>query len=406
MTKILFVDDEEMVLKGLRRMLFAVQDQWEVSFVTSGAEALEEMANEVYDVIVSDMRMPVMNGNELLAEVMKRHPCTARVILSGHADHDLIIESTCYAHQFISKPCDEDELIAIIERCCRAQELLPDRASAELVSRMSAIPSLPTLYTEILSVLKGDSWGIEDVAAIVARDVGMTAKILQIVNSAFFGFPRHVASAAEAVGVLGVNTLKALVLSVKLFSQFEDDAVGGLDLERVTKHNMRTGLLAQLIAKEEGAPRVVVDQAFLAGNLHDIGRLVLAANMPEQYREVLELVNLGECSLIAAEHRLLGTSHATLGAYLLCLWGLPQPIVEGILYHHEPSASSQTEFDVLAAIHFANALEPILNTATCAAYVEARAVDIDDAFVERLQLSERIPVWQELHQLATTESDQ
>ncbi len=405
MTKILFVDDEEMVLKGLRRMLYAAQDQWEVSFATSGAEALEEMANQVYDVIVSDMRMPVMNGNQLLAEVMERHPCTARIILSGHADLDLILESTCYAHQYLSKPCEENELIAIIERCCRAQELLPDRASAELVSRMSTIPSLPTLYSEILSVINSDSWSIDDVAAIVAKDVGMTAKILQIVNSAFFGFPRHFSSAAEAVGVLGVNTLKALVLSVKLFSQFEKDTVGGLNLEKATQHNMRTGVLAQLIAKKEGASRVVADQAFLAGNLHDVGRLVLAANMPEQYNEVLKLVAQGELSLIAAEHQVLGISHASLGAYLLSLWGLPQPIVEAIFYHHEPSASSQTEFSVLTAVHFANALEPTLNSATRDDYTEARAVDFDDAYIERLQLSERIPVWQELNQCATTEDE-
>ena len=104
-TRILFVDDEPLVLQGLQRMLRPMRNEWEMAFVESGRRALEEMATLPFQVVVSDMRMPGMNGAQFLSHVQELYPRTVRLILSGHADKDLIMKCVGTAHQFLAKPC-------------------------------------------------------------------------------------------------------------------------------------------------------------------------------------------------------------------------------------------------------------------------------------------------------------
>jgi len=398
MSRILFVDDEEMILKGLRRMLFASRDKWGVSFANSGERALEELEKSSYDVIVSDMRMPGMNGNQLLAEVQRRHPSVVRVILSGHADRELILESTRYAHQYLSKPCEEGELKSTLERCCHVRSLLQEESLVQLVSSLTTIPSLPVLYTELLEVVGSNSWTLRDVGAVIAKDIGMTAKVLQLVNSPFFGLTRHIADAEDAVSYLGIDTIKALVLSVKVFSQFDQETIGGLSVERIARHDMNTGMLARLIATAEGAPEPTVDHAFLAGTLHDAGRLILAANRPKAYAEVLSLVKGEGLETCEAELKVIGSTHAQVAAYLLSIWALPQPIVEAVAHHHAPSECPADSFTPLTAVHVANALDSMAEPGGDRG---DEPHGLDRAYLERIGLLHRLPVWREACRAAT-----
>lgn len=314
------------------------------------------MGKGPFDVIVSDMRMPRMNGAQLLAEVLKRFPVTVRLILSAHADKDMVIKCVGSTHQYLSKPCRPDELKAAIARAGELNESLKDKSLRHLISCMDRVPSMPRLYVEIVDKLHDPEIGLDVIGDIVGKDPGMTAKLLNLVNSSFFGLGRKISTPAEAVSQVGAETIKSLVLCIHAFSQFDTATVGGLSVEALWQHSQNTARLAQAIAGMEDSDQKVLDEAFAAGLLHDVGKLVLAANFPKDYAPVLKTGRNGSLSLVTAEENTFGANHAEVGGYLLGLWGLPVPVVEAIALHHSPTRCTSMLFSPLTAVHAANAL--------------------------------------------------
>ncbi len=390
--RILFVDDDPNVLAGLRRMLHPMRTEWQMAFASGGEEALAALADDAFDVVVSDMRMPGMDGAQLLCEVKQRYPRAVRIVLSGHSEKETIFRSVGPAHQYLAKPCDTKQLKDVISRACALRDLLREGSLKNLVSQMSTIPSLPETYTEIVSELQSPEASIKKVGQIISKDMGMTAKVLQLVNSAFFGLRRHVSDPAQAASFLGVDTLKALVLSLQVFSHFDAVEIEGLCLDTLWTHSVMTGALAKRIAAVEDVPEELRDYALLAGLLHDAGKLIIAANLAEPYSEVLTAVDDERLTFAEAERQILANTHAEVGAYLLGLWGLPDPIVEAVAFHHSPGRCMADGFTPLTAVHVADVLDHESNHVPEAA--KARLLDAE--YLERLGLADRLPAWRGL----------
>jgi len=355
--RILFVDDESKILEGIGRMLRGMRFDCDLSFATSGREALEILSREPYDIVVSDMRMPGMNGLELLNEVKSRYPNAIRIMLSGYAAPQLIMGSVGLVHQYLSKPCEAETLRSTVKRALELQRLMANEAIQRLVSRLSALPSLPSLYSDIVRELQSADPSIRRVGEIMAKDPGMTAKILQLVNSAFFGIRRAVSDPRDAAAYLGLETIQSLVLSLHAFRQFEVCRTSGFSIDRIWNHSMATGLLSKRIMERENQGKGLASEAFTAGLLHDLGKLVLATNLPQEYGRVLARAAGGAASLPEAELEAFGSTHAEIGAYLLGLWGLPNPIIEAVAWHHRPDESAEQGFGPLCAVHAADCLE-------------------------------------------------
>ncbi|MDB6036958.1 MAG: hypothetical protein JWM99_799, partial [Verrucomicrobiales bacterium] len=307
--RIIFVDDEPFVLQGLQRTLRGMRDEWEMEFVDSGFKALAAMKERRFDIIVSDMRMPEMNGAQLLNEVMKHHPRTIRLILSGNADKDLILQCVGATHQFLAKPCDLEALKLTIRRVSNLESSLQNDAIRTIVARLTRVPSIPSLYLEIVEKLQSADVMLEEIGTLISRDMGMTANILKLVNSAFFGMPRRISDTTEAAKFLGLETIKTLILSIEAFSQFENSELGGLSLKGIWDHSLRTAAFARSIAISS-ADRKLADEAFVAGLLHDIGKIVLAANQSKTYPTVLNMVKSQQIQLWEAERLVFCVDHA------------------------------------------------------------------------------------------------
>jgi HD-like signal output (HDOD) protein len=343
-TRVLFVDDEPLVLQGLQRMLRPLRAEWDMEFVESGPKALERVAQAPFDVVVSDMRMPGMNGAQLLNEVMKRHPSTIRLILSGHADQDLIMKCVGSTHQYLAKPCEPEALRATIANASSLGSSLRNETLRKLVSQMDRLPSIPSLYTQVLEKLQQPEVPLDEVGEVIAKDIGMTAKILKLVNSAFFGLRRQISNPAEAVTYLGMETIKALVLSINAFSQYEHVKLGNVSLESIWNHSLVVAAAARAVAHAQGTEAKLAEEAFVAGMLHDTGKLVLASNCASRYDEAVKLAHDKQIALGEAEQQVFGANHADVGGYLLGLWGLPVPVVEAIALHHRPDQSLSKTF--------------------------------------------------------------
>jgi HD-like signal output (HDOD) protein len=384
--RVLFVDDEPLVLAGLRRMLHGMRKEWDMVFVQSGAEALTFMEDNAVDVVVSDMRMPGMNGAQLLNEVMKRFPRTVRLILSGHADQDLILKCVGSSHQYLSKPCDPEALRATVSRAIGLETSLKNERLQRLIARMENLPSIPSLYMEIVETINDPRASLVAVSDIIAHDIGMTAKILKLVNSAFFALRREISSPNQAVAYLGLDTIKSLVLSLNAFSQFESRQLDDLGLTTLWNHSLSTAAAAKRIAQVEGAGQKIADEAFVSGLLHDAGKAALAFNFPEEYGQALRDAEDHQVDRLGAEQCAFGATHADVGGYLLGLWGLPVPVVEAIALHHQPALTTDKTFTPLTAVHVANALAH-------AGEETEPSPAVDWEYLAELGLGDRIDVW-------------
>ncbi len=396
------MDDEPNILMGLRRMLRIMRHEWEMRFAESGSDALAMLDREPFDVVVSDIRMPDMDGSQLLQKVKRSYPMIVRIVMSGHSEHEMILKSVRLAHQYLSKPCDSETLISTVSRSCSLRDLLGQESLKRVASRTETLPSLPSLYTKVMEELQSPDGSISRVGRIIEKDMGMTAKMLQMVNSSFFGLPRHISDPSQAVILLGLDTVRALVLTIGLFSKFDTAALSTLHVEDIYRHSIKTGAIAKLIAKSEDPDKELVDNAFMTGLLHDLGKLVLAANFPDTCREILELSRHGEISFHEAEAEKLGATHAEVGAYLLGLWGLPEDIVEGVAFHHNPGGCAAKVFSPLTAVYAANILE---HHARSNRRMEDLEKQFDGEYLMRFHLDGRIPAWEKVSEQIECEED-
>lgn len=391
MKHLLFVDDEPNVLDGLKRSLRPMREEWNMTFVASAAEALKVLEQSPIDVIVSDMRMPVMDGAQLLTEVRHRFPHIIRIILSGHSDQESIYRSITATHQYLSKPCEADELKAIVTRACVLREHLRDESLRTLVTSMQHIPSLPSLYSEVRREVESPTASMKAIGTIISKDMGMTAKILQLVNSSYFALRCPVSTTEQAVNLLGIDTIQALVLAVQVFSCLSCTKGSGINIDQLWQESMGTAAIARAIAKTEEAPTSIVEQSYTAGLLHDVGSLVLASNLGERYKAVVTASQEGRIPIWEEELQKLGASHAKIAGYLLGLWGLVDPIVEAVAFHHCPSMCGARSFSPLTAVHVANVLQEELSQQ----WTGYGPSQIDSVYLDALQLSDRLPYWRE-----------
>jgi HD-like signal output (HDOD) protein/ActR/RegA family two-component response regulator len=385
--RILFVDDEPLVLQGIERSLRSMRAEWQFEFANGGPAALELMSRSAFDVVITDMRMPGMDGAQLLEQVKAKFPRTVRMVLSGQSDRETILRSVGPTHQYLSKPCDVQELKHKLTRAFALRELLDDPRVKELVGRLQTVPSLPSLYIAVTEALRSPEASITEVGNIIAQDMGMSMKVLQLVNSAFFGLPCQVSNPRQAAALIGIDNIKALVLSLHVFSEFETDLEqGGTQL---WKHSFATAGFAKAIARTQNAARNLTDDAFAAGLLHDVGRLILASASGPEYKKALQQTTEQKIALSAVEHEFFGCTHGRVGAYLLGLWGLPYAIVESVAWHHDPAHAAPQAFSPLLAVHAADYFDHQIHSYS---YFN-EAPGLDEVLLSQLGLSERVPVW-------------
>jgi putative nucleotidyltransferase with HDIG domain len=399
MKRILFVDDEPKVLEGLQRMLRPQRNIWEMAFAQGGEAALTMMEAAPFDVVVSDMRMPRIDGAALLEIVRAKHPNCLRMILSGYTELEAAYRAVPVAHQFLLKPCDSQTLRAAIERGTSLLEVLNSKMLASIVGSLQELPSLPRTYAELRQALSSVETPIDQVVDIVERDVALTAKILQLVNSAFFGVTREVTDIKMAVSFLGMNILQNLVLSVEVLRTFHPlKPIPGFSLEALYAHSHQVAKIAGRIPGSPNFPHAVV----VAGLLHDIGKLVIAERAPDHLARAIEGAKVDRRPLFAIEEELIGVSHAEVGAYLLSLWGIPYPIIEAVAHHHHPERVPQDRLDVISVVHFANLLA---HEHAGEAQSDSAAAHplIDTELVEKLGVADQLPEWHSIAESVTHE---
>lgn len=384
--RVLFVDDEPQILRGITRMLECADVDWDIATATSGKEALEFLAENLTDVVVSDMKMPGMDGARLLQEVSRLYPGAVRIILSGQAEKEVVYRALSPMHQYLAKPCEAKRLQDTIARSCSLSQILETTKSHQVLGRVSSLPSLPEIYQQVVKAIESEGSSIEQIGQLVSQDVAMTAKILQLANSAIFSPRTTVKSPAQAASLIGLDAFKSLVLTLSVFETFDGMACDGFSITSLTQHSLKVGSLCRHIATCENQSKDTINEVFTAGLLHDVGKLILAANAADEFAAAAALSKSDNIPLIAAEKQIFGLGHDGIGSYLLSLWGLPQNIIEGIAFHHSPEQCKATELTPAAIVYIANYLSHDVHD-------NSEKQDEFNALLSELNLTHRVECW-------------
>ncbi len=391
--RILFVDDDESVLDGLRRLLHKMEDEWSMEFFGDGPSALVAMDKNSYDIIVTDLRMAEMGGVELLEIVRKRHPDATRLMLSGCSEQPMYGKAVSCAHQFIAKPCDSDQLISQLSRSFAIRERIRSQKVAQVLPSLRSLPAMPQVYKRVLDMIENPRCTSRKVGEVISKDIGMSAKILQIVNSAFYGPSMKISDPVRASVYLGIKAIKALALTDGVFSTLPEETVQEFCVTGLQEHCVRVGALARSICKTQKFTDQQQEIAMMAGILHDTGKMILITEFDYEFSEIIRLSRVEQKPCHEIERETIDLTHAELGGCLLNLWGLGNDIIEAATFHHEPEQCVDNGFSIATAVYLANAIDHQL----CSSLSDGWSEDINMDILETLELTEMLPEWKRMH---------
>ncbi len=389
--KILFVDDEPNILAGLKRMLRSMRSEMEFFFAENSGQALQCLAEQAIDIVVADMRMSGMDGASLLAAIQKQYPQAVRIMLTGHADDESVLRTVGVAHRFLTKPIDAATLKETLHRSGVLQDMLDNRGLKSLVAGLGSLPSLPETYARLEKQLHQPDCALADIARIIEQDPAMSAKILQLVNSAFFGLYTNVESPVRAVNLLGLDTIKALVLGLGIFSELPVKSGRLFSVAELWRHSMTCATFAKAIAAQESKDNTLIEQTFISGLLHDVGKLLLFAKKHQDYEQAIDRALEDGRPIQEVERDLFGACHGDVGAYLIGLWGLPGPVVEALLFHHRIADYPEPGLSPALIVHVADGiyhrLQPDQNNTPA---------PMEMTVLQQADLADRLESWNDL----------
>ncbi|MCC7381321.1 MAG: HDOD domain-containing protein [Deltaproteobacteria bacterium] len=374
----LFVDDEPQQLRLLRRLLPKTLGDWHLCFSEGGAAAIAELERTPFDLVVSDLNMPDVDGVSVLTFAKEHQPQAARVALSGAADAQMALRLVLVAHQYLAKPIDGPRAAGLLERTWRLHGVLNSATLRKVVGAVEQLPALPQTFAALTETLSRSRVTVAEVVAVLERDPSVAAKVLQLVSSAFFGRGTRGLSLDGAVTFLGFGLLRSLVLMLEVTNRAATTPVCGVDVGEIQAH----ALLSARIARELVQSPTDQDAAFAGALLHDIGALVFSTRPARHSRQPPPGVDHGPCHPC-------GSRHGPLGAYLLGTWGLSYDVVEAVALFEEPFLSGSTGVDVLAAVHAGHVL------ADWVTYPTPHEA-FDEAYIERIGAKAELPRWEAL----------
>lgn len=332
--RVLFIDQDVYFQQSLNRVVISKKLRIDLRQSSSWKQAKKILESFSCDVIVVNDTLCDIQCEQLLVSIRDMYPMTLRILVSSDASEDKVPNLLIAAHQVLTKPTSPLSILEAIQTSSRLRSLLMNEQLRTVVHKMTYIPVVPKVYTELTDELRKDNSSNHVLAKIISQDISLTAGILKLVNTPFFGLSRRVDDMQQAVSILGVNLIRGLVLSTRVFTILDSKSYPGFDVEKLWGHCMDVARCIRAVKRFSNAGMRATENAFLAGLLHDIGKVVLAAGCPDVYIHVLQNSQTKNIPLAVAEERLLGVTHAEVGAYLLGLWGFSEPIVSAIAQHH------------------------------------------------------------------------
>ncbi len=320
--RVLFVDDDISVLSALRRGLRPYCRDWQLKFCQSPVEALTVLSEFEPWVVVSDKRMPEMDGADLLRKVCEVSPEVIRVLLSGYVSEEVIFEVADVAHLLIPKPFEMEALAMLLRRAICLRSIPLTLSLRRQLGAIESIPVLPAVYQQLVAHLNNENVDVDEIGRIISQDPAIMVKIFQLANSPFLGFSGPVSDIHSAVMRLGFEIIKHLVLCHGVFRQCM--AINKAERNRLLQRSMQVALLSRQLSMACGCAGPEVEKSFTLGLLHNVGALLTCTGMIQPDSDNSDQQPQEE---------------DVAGGYLLALWEFGDDFVNALIYQSIPSAA-------------------------------------------------------------------
>lgn len=387
--RLMLLIDDPQELEDIRQAFKGMESLWEIHYGNSADQGLAWISKQPADAIVATKQEQGDCGLSFLNQVARNSPNTLRFMIADSTDRELLLACTSQSHQYLVRPCPASVLIRTLRRALTLDSVLANSRVKEFVSHSRALPALPSLYFSVLKHLESPTSTVQDVAREVVKDIAMTSKLLQLVNAAFLGLRQKVTSASDAISILGIETLKSLVLSIHVFDYYEKFSSTGFSPERLWSHSLAVANASRQLTLLETHDKRMADEAFTAGLLHDVGKLIFMANATVDYRRAIDDASRQGRDLSEVETEIFGAAHSQAGAYLVGLWGMPLAIQEAVGLHHSPELGFSKEFSPLTAVHVANALQHERQPDECI----GKPAAIHQEYLKEIGLDQQLDTW-------------
>ncbi len=372
---------------SLAQSLSSVMRGREIVSISSSAELEKLVSSDELSVVITATDAPDGLGIRQFEELSKSYPEIVRLLIA----HDELERKPNYAPGAINRifraGVSEFDVAKSIENSERLRSLLKEEGLTRRIASIRSLPALPKVYQQLREELQKDEASAHKIAELIKSDVGITVKVLQIVNSAFFGLKTRIESPLQAVGMLGLDTVQNLVLTAGVFAEFKDPGIPGLSLERIYHDCLEVGARTKHLTSVLGLERRDGDDAIMAGMLHAVGQVILMTEFADELRQVPTQSVSNDLEALQAQAKLLGVTHAEIGAYLLSTWGFGDNIVEAIADHYLPSRVPKPMVNGLTAVHVAYALHA--DESHHSGEIESTALDMK--YVDALGLAPQLP---------------
>ena len=360
---------------------------WEVDVVTNQKQALQALDTKPYNLLISEIVMPEMDGLDFFKTAKEKHPTIIRIMETANENREFLVKASELAHIVIPSNCEKDSFNEIIKNTMSLQEIIANKDILKKLTSIKSLPSPPEVYNKLVSTLQNEDCSTHQVAEIIKNDIAITAKLLQMINSAFFGMKTHVESPMHAVNLLGIDTVKSIVLTSGIFHTIREKEFAGFSVDEMYRQSMAVGAATRHLANVFGFRTKDIEDALMAGLLHDIGKLLMITNFKKELADAKKIAQTDNILIGDAIRQIIGISDAELGAHLLSLWNLPLSILEAVAYHNQPSKSAYKEVNTLTAVHLAYGI-------TTDKFKNVRNNEqsfLDIAYIERLGLQNNLP---------------
>ena len=384
--RILLVEDDPLLRELYSSIADDLGSQFHIRTSADAMTALSLIEKEPVDIVVSDLEMPGMSGGEFLTQLERTQPETMRVVISGYTDELAVARCLMFGHRYLLKPVNRKQIVDLMRRVAGLKQKVTQKKIKAILGASHVIPTPPEIYLRLTEALDTPNTSMEELAEIVELDPGLTAKILQIVNSVAFCPVAPVTNVLEGVKMLGVEALRTMILDLHVQKFFDKRIKDKKLLRKIWNHSMKTAVRARELARAENLSAAESQTCFSAGLLHDVGKLIFAAHSGDEFAGIVERSEKKKEPLDKLETEVFGATHADIGAYLLGMWGLPESIVSAVELHHSLDRITTRGFTPLAAVHIAQNLEP----------QEHRLEPLNLEFVDRIGVTAKLPAWKEM----------
>jgi len=384
--RVMFVDDDPLVVRGIARNMSMMGVKMDIAVRTSAAEALKSLEKELVDVIITDLYMPGIDGTALLEEVRSHYPTVLRFVLSGEAKPGVMVQAARLSHQYLSKPCETPLLHKTIVETVARMGAIKNPEVTKTIAHLEGVPSRQASLAEFLRLLSDNSVSLDTIATSLKKDPGLSARLLKVANSPYFGHSGAIESLDDAIGLLGMDMIVSMAATHKLFAVTPPPAASNLKLDALWEHCVYVSSLVRHVGYKLKVPQSVMREAGTAALLHDIGKLVLAYAAPSAFAAAYTRAMAEHMPGWQAEYFIFGNHHAEIGGCLLKLWGLPGTVVDAVSMHHTPHNSTEDRVGPVTLLHIADTLAHAANS-------EGIATFLDTAHLKALKLPEDLDYW-------------